>query len=231
MRKSKITPTTPLEMHELIDIVITVLDARDPYTFEHSWRVAHFSEIIALRMGLDPPWVDLIHLAAHLHDIGKVGVPDYILNKAGRLSEAEYAQMKTHPRIGYNIVKKLPALEEMAHYILAHHERWDGGGYPQGLAGKEIPLGARIIAVADSFDAMTSDRAYRSKLSVNQAFGQIALGAGGQFCPETAEAFLGLQREMPELLASVNQEIIHAAFQQEENSLMVRRALGGGATL
>lgn len=122
-----------------------------------------------------------VHIAAHLHDIGKIGVCDNSLNKAGKLTTAEMADMQMHPRIGFNILQRLPSFREIARIVLHHHERWDGRGYPDGLRGEAIPPESRIIAVADAFDAMTSDRPYRTGISVDDAAAEIYRHAGEQF--------------------------------------------------
>ncbi len=201
-----------IPFHQLIDTIISVLNARDPYTFEHSWRVAHISEIIARKMNIEEEWVELIHIAAHLHDIGKVGIPDNILNKSGSLTDVEYNTMKSHPKIGYDIVKNIELLEETSRYILYHHERWDGKGYPEGLSGKDIPLGARIIALADSFDAMTSKRSYKSATPVDKALSEIKRCRGTQFCPEVVDAFLTIESEIEEVLNQVNNDLYSDTF-------------------
>lgn len=214
-----------IHIHELVEVVISVLDARDPYTYEHSERVALLSELIAREMKLDEKWVKLIHIAAHLHDIGKVGVPDYILNKQGRLSSSEFELMKSHPRIGYNIVNKIDMLSETATYILYHHERWDGKGYPYGISGKNIPVGARIIAIADSFDAMTSKRSYKDSMSIEEALVEIRSVRGTQLCPDSVDSFLRLEELLPDILGEVNKGISHNVFLDEVNSYHLRSKL------
>lgn len=179
--------------HELIDIVVNILDVRDPYTFRHSWRVAEIAVLIAREMGLPPDRVETLHIAAHLHDIGKIGVPDCVLNKPGRLTDEERRLMQSHPRIGCQILDRLVIFKNISPMVLHHHERFDGHGYPEGLAGEEIPLGSRIIAVADSFDAITSDRPYRKALSQDEGFREIALHVGDQFCPTVVRHFLTIR--------------------------------------
>lgn len=125
-----------------------------------------------------------------LHDIGKMGIDDRVLNKPGKLTDDEWAIMKKHPEIGYRIAKSSPELEPIAEYILAHHERWDGKGYPQGLKGEEIPLLSRIVAVADAYDAMTEDRVYRKALTKEQTLDEIRKNIGSQFDPHIAQIFL-----------------------------------------
>ncbi|GBC63511.1 HD-GYP domain-containing protein [Desulfonema ishimotonii] len=178
-----------VDLHELVDIVNTILDARDPYTLEHSLRVAEYAEKIAADMRLDPCARQRVHIAAHFHDIGKIGVPDAVLNKPGRLTEEDRRAIQTHPRFGYNILRRLPALAVISEIVLYHHERFDGLGYPDGLRGERIPLESRIIAVADAFDAMTSDRPYRCGMSAEAAAGEIRRHAGGQFCPLVVRHF------------------------------------------
>ncbi len=220
-----------IPIHELVNTVISVLDARDPYTYEHSWRVAHIAELIAKDMNIEEKWVDLVHIAAHLHDIGKVAVPDDILNKCGRLTSYEFEIMKSHPRIGYNIVNNIDVLKETSLYILHHHERWDGMGYPSGLKGKEIPLGARIIAIADSFDAMTSARSYKTGIPIEDAYNEILRCKGTQFCPEVVDSFVKLKKQIPKILKEINLEIKHNAFNNEESSLRVRSSLTSASSL
>ncbi len=197
----------PITIHDLVDVVVTVLDARDPYTFAHSWRVAELSEMMAERIGLRKEWVERIHVAAHLHDIGKIGVPDYVLHKDGTLSPEEFVVMKTHPVVGHSIVSKLAVLEDISLYIRHHHERVDGKGYPDGLSGNAIPMGARIIAVADTFDAVTSHRSYRPARSMEQAFEVISACVGTQLCEECVECFLSMKSEIGPVLDRVNADV------------------------
>ncbi|WP_020611227.1 HD-GYP domain-containing protein [Sediminispirochaeta bajacaliforniensis] len=201
------TAEDEITLHEMVEVIVTILNARDPYTYEHSWRVAALCEQIAKEMNVPQKWIDTLHIAAHLHDIGKVGIPDFILNKPGKLLPYEYELIKAHSIIGYQIVHKIPILQEIALYIRHHHERWDGKGYPDGLAGKEIPLGARIIAVADTFDAITTHRPYRSPRSLGEAFTEIKAAAGSQLCPETCEVFIGMEKKITQLLGIVEQEL------------------------
>ena len=209
-------------LHELVEAVISVLDARDPYTYEHSERVALLSELIARKMNLDESEIELIHVAAHLHDIGKVGVPDFILNKEGPLTKNEYNIMKSHSRLGYNIVKKIKLLEKTGPYILHHHERWDGNGYPNRLKGENIPPGSRIIAVADTFDTITSNRSYKKAFSINDAILEIERVRGTQLCPMAVDSFLSFKDELPEILEELNRGIKHQVFLDEVDSLKLR---------
>lgn len=198
---------TTITIHDAVELITRTLNARDPYTFEHSWRVAAFSEQIAKTMGLSPEQVDTIHIAAHLHDIGKIGVPDHILNKPSKLQAPEYEIIKEHSAIGYQIVAAYPIFQTIAPIILHHHERWDGQGYPDGLAGQAIPLGSRIIAVADSFDAISSHRSYRPAASIDYAAACILESSGTQFCPDAAGAFSHLLPHLQNLRREVDREI------------------------
>ncbi len=191
-----------VRLHEVIDVVLTTLDARDPYAYEHSFRVASFSEMIARELQLPPVIVQRIHLAAHLHDIGKIAISDQVLNKAGRLNRDEMAEIQRHPRISFNILSRLPAVHEIATIALHHHERFDGNGYPHRLAGAEIPLESRIIAVADAFDAMVSNRPYRKAMTVDDAFEEINRHTGEQFDPDIVASFGRIREAVREHLSS-----------------------------
>lgn len=190
-----ILPDT-LALHSVINMVVTTLDARDPYTFEHSHRVAGMAELLAEAIGLSPDRCHLIHYAAHLHDIGKIGVPDHVLNKPGRLSREEMLELQKHSIVGFTILSKTPEFAAMAEIVRYHHERWDGRGYPDGLKGVEIPFESRIIGLVDAFDAMTSDRPYRTKKTHEWALEEIVRHAGSQFCPSCVEAFLTLRGKL-----------------------------------
>ena len=139
------------------------VDARDAYTGSHSERVADLAARIATRLGVDREQVELTRLAGSLHDLGKLAIPEEILRKPGPLSETERLVLERHPQIGFRMLESL-GVDPVADWVLHHHERWDGSGYPDGVSGEEIPLGARIIFVADAYDAMTSDRVYRGRL-------------------------------------------------------------------
>ena len=170
------------------------VDFRDRYTHGHSERVAEFSVAIARKLGLTEAEVEIVQRAATLHDVGKIGVSDAILNKPGRLSDEEFAMIRAHAVNGYEILKAAPSFEALLPGIRSHHERYDGGGYPDGLAGREIPLIARIIAAADAYDAMTSERIYRTALPEETARQELIKGTGGQFDPLAVEAFLKFLR-------------------------------------
>ncbi|WP_330634584.1 HD-GYP domain-containing protein [Anaerovorax sp. IOR16] len=149
--------------HDLIFGIVTALEARDEYTASHSIRVSDMTEQICCLLNLSEEEMETIHIAAHLHDIGKIGIEDHILRKSGPLNKGEWLLMKQHPVIGYEILKKVERFELIAAIVRHHHERWDGMGYPDGIKGKAIPLGSRIIAITDSIDAMLNDRQYRKK--------------------------------------------------------------------
>jgi diguanylate cyclase (GGDEF)-like protein/PAS domain S-box-containing protein len=164
-------------------------------TEEHSRRLAYYAGKIGRRLNLPQGQLDEIELLAMLHDIGKIGVDDNVLKKPGPLTDTEWIQMKRHPEIGYRIAISSPELSPIAEYILSHHERWDGKGYPRELEGENIPIQARIIAVADAYDAMTNDRPYRDRLPEHHAIDEIKKNAGKQFDPKIVEVFLAVVGE------------------------------------
>ena len=166
------------------------LERRDPYTYRHSIRVTEYVRTILAAMPQIPrPTAEAIVAAAHVHDLGKVGSRDGSLKKPGGLSSEERLELEQHPAIGADIVSRLEAYRQSIDTIRHHHERWDGTGYPDGLEGERIPLGARVIAVADAFDAMTSDRVYRAALSVDEAIAELRRGRGTQFDPQIVDLF------------------------------------------
>lgn len=169
---------------------VQAIDAKDSYTAQHSARVADLAQTIAKALGLHPDDVDRIRRAALLHDVGKIAVPESILSKQGRLTPEEYHLIKQHPVASARIIGCVDQYHPYVNGVRHHHERIDGKGYPDGLCGLDIPLDARIIAVADAFEAMTSDRAYRSKLPTEEAVKRLQDGAGTQFDPHIVEVFL-----------------------------------------
>jgi diguanylate cyclase (GGDEF)-like protein len=172
--------------------LVSVVESRDPYVYGHSRRVNVYAVALAEAIGLPPDEVSRVSTAALLHDIGKIGIPDKVLNKKGKLNEENWETIMSHPRLGANIVGNIPNLVPCVSSILHHHERWDGGGYPEGLKGEEIPIEARILAIADSFEAMTSARPYRPALSREEVMEKLREGAGSQFDPKLVEVFIGL---------------------------------------
>lgn len=173
-----------------LEALATALDTRDSETMGHSLRVAAYTVRVAQEMGVTEPVLTDIYRGALLHDVGKIGVPDAILRKPGKLTPEEWVEMRKHPEIGYRILQGINFLEEARLVVLSHQERYDGKGYPRGLKGKEIPLGARIFSVVDTLDAMTSDRCYRKALSFDTAREEIIRYRGTQFDPDVVDVFL-----------------------------------------
>ena len=175
---------------ETAEALASAIDAKDAYTHGHSTRVAEYSRNIARRLGKSEPECRNIYLAALLHDVGKIGIPNSIINKQGKLTPQEYDVVKTHPAIGAQILANITQIPHIASGAYYHHERYDGKGYPAGLAGKAIPEIGRIIAVADAYDAMTSNRSYRKQLPQDLARSEIGKGIGAQFDPDMARIML-----------------------------------------
>jgi putative nucleotidyltransferase with HDIG domain len=173
-----------------LDVLLKTLDRCSPETFHHARRVAKMAVSLAERVGLSPEDVTDVERGALLHDIGKVAMPDAIINKPGPLSEPEVAIVSSHPQVGHDIVAVVPALANAAEIVLASHERFDGRGYPRKLAGEAIPIGARITAVADVFDVLTAPRAYRDPVSIEQACAELVRCAGTQFDPDIVREWL-----------------------------------------
>lgn len=169
--------------------LIEALNAKDPYTRGHCERVPVYASLMARRLDLSEEELDVIHLASYLHDIGKIGIHDDILNKPGDLTREEYEKVKSHAQISGQIVSQIPNLSHIAGVVRHHHEHHNGAGYPDGLRGDEIPLGSRILAIADAFDAMTSSRPYRLPIKPQEALQEIKRCAGRQFDPELAQIF------------------------------------------
>jgi putative nucleotidyltransferase with HDIG domain len=175
----------------VVEVLSLALDIRDKLTHRHCRRVARMAAAVARRMGLDEEEVRNIEHAAALHDIGKIGVPDSILLKRSSLDKEEWTDMRRHSELGYYILKGISIFKDAADIVYSHHERHDGKGYPRGLKGKQIPLGARVFAVVDSYDAMTSRRPYREKsMPQHEAIKELRRHAGTQFDPEVVDVFL-----------------------------------------
>lgn len=183
---------SPLSSEQLLDILAGVIDAKDPYTAGHSRRVAILSVAVADQLRMSEELRATVWAAGYLHDLGKLSVPLKVLTKQGRLDEAERHRVQEHVSVGAGVLEEIPSLQHLTTGARYHHERWDGSGYPEGLAGEHIPLVARILAVADAYDAMTSGRAYRPSRSHAEAMGEIARAAGSHFGPRVAGSFLSL---------------------------------------
>jgi len=175
---------------ETIQTLTSAIDAKDVYTRGHSQRVASLAVDLGKELRLTPEELDNLSYGAILHDIGKIGIKEEILNKLGKLTPEEFKIIQAHPRIGAEILELISFLQPSMEIARYHHERYDGQGYPDGLRGEDIPFTARIVALADAWDAMTSQRAYREALSWREACQEIAKGSGGQFDPYIAQAFL-----------------------------------------
>jgi HD-GYP domain-containing protein (c-di-GMP phosphodiesterase class II) len=184
------------QTQEAMIAMADAIDARDPYTAQHSQRVTDLAVRISEVYGLRAQEIDRVELAARVHDLGKIGISDAILNKAGRLEDHEWELMKAHPAIGEQLLGPYRQFRHESLIVRHHHERWDGRGYPDGVHGNDIPIGSRIIAVADAFDAMTSDRPYRAALSTDYAVDEIRKGALSQFDPQVVASFLHVIDDM-----------------------------------
>jgi HD-GYP domain-containing protein (c-di-GMP phosphodiesterase class II) len=202
------------DQHQLfmgtVQAMTAAIDAKDRYTRGHSERVAQISMQLAHAAGLPPQQCERIRIAGLVHDVGKIGVPENVLLKAGKLTEDEFAHIKKHPQTGYDILKGVVLLEDVLPGVMHHHERYDGKGYPHGLFADEIPLIARIIAVADTFDAMSSNRAYRSKMPRDVVLAEIARSGGTQLDPRISQLMLSL--DLTEYDAMTQR---HAALDQQ----------------
>jgi putative nucleotidyltransferase with HDIG domain len=206
-RRIQLTRETVRAVEKMADEV----DARDPYTFEHSQRVARYSKAIGRQLGLSAAEIELVELSAKVHDIGKIRIPDSILLKADRLTDAERRVMETHPRLGFEILAQFSAYEKVLELVLTHHERYDGRGYPNSTVGRRLLLVAQVIPVADSLDAMTTTRAYRGARSWGSAMSELRRGAGSQWNPKVVEAAVAV-------LAGAPAEIQDAEAQRKQPS-------------
>lgn len=190
-------PLTHIERgySDALRVLVGAVEARDHYTHGHSARVAEHSVRIGERLALRPGQLRMLAEGAYLHDVGKIGVPDHILNKPGKLTADERYWIEQHPVVGVDIIDRAPSLHSAVDMVRHHHERYDGAGYPDGLAGERIPLLARIVAVADVYDALTSERAYRTAWDPSRALAHLAEGRGSHFDPACLDAFSSLQAE------------------------------------
>lgn len=177
---------------DTVHAVVAALDLRDREVGDHAMRVAELAVAVARQMGLAPEEIAELETGALLHDVGKIGVPDHVLSKPGPLTESEWAAMQSHPELGYQMLRKFPNLQTAALLVRTHHERFDGNGYPRGLRGTMIPLASRVFAVADAYDAITSNRPYRAARSHLEALAELRGGAGSQFDSQVVEAFLAI---------------------------------------
>jgi len=177
--------------------LVSLIDLRDRYTGGHSQRVARYVREISVQLGLSDEQTDTVVFAASLHDIGKIGVPDHVLLKAGKLEEDEFAWIRKHPEWGWMALRNVNGFHEASLMVLHHHERLDGSGYPSRLRGSEIPLGSRIIAVADSYDALTTNRPYRSARTREEALVELLRCVGTQFDPQVTNAFCATRTFSP----------------------------------
>jgi putative two-component system response regulator len=205
--ENTVTERTSQVQHMLLHIIqclVHTLEAKDPYTDGHSQRVAWLSAQLGEAAGLASHEIEIVQLGAMFHDLGKIGIQESILNKAGSLSVGEYEIVKQHPGLGVRILEPLQELHAILPIVRHHHERFDGKGYPNGLAGENIPRSARIVALADNFDAVTSARSYRAALEWEEAFAIIRAGIGSQFDPALTRIFLSLigKPRMQEILHS-----------------------------
>ena len=180
---------------QIVSSLAAAIDTKDEFTTGHSSRVAEYSKMIAGRLGYTEARQDEIYMIALLHDVGKIGIPDGILNKPGKLTDEEFEMIKRHSQMGASILKNIEDTPKFEKAALYHHERYDGAGYPSGLKGEDIPEEARIINVADSYDAMSSDRSYRSHLTQEMIKDELKLGMGTQFDPKFAQIMLDIVEE------------------------------------
>lgn len=196
--------------------ILSALDAKDHYTYGHSMRVAYYSLTLGRERGLSEEELYDLELAALFHDIGKIGTPDSVLLKPTRLDEDEFLEMKKHPMRSHQILQGFDQFEEIAKCAKHHHERFDGRGYPDGLKAKEIPLFARILLIADTFDAMTSTRPYRKGLAFEMAFAELEEFSGTQFDPELVKIFIsGMRKEVEKREETFYLKIVDNKFEKD----------------
>ncbi|MFL5759826.1 MAG: HD-GYP domain-containing protein [Thermomicrobiales bacterium] len=199
-----------------LEALAEIVEVRDPYTAGHSHRVAQVARGIAIELGLTLEEADRIEAVGNLHDLGKVGIDPAILQKPGNLTEHEWAEMKRHPVLGAEVLARFESYREGIDLIRSHHESWDGSGYPDGLRGAAIPLGARILAVADTFDALTSERPYRTGMEPARALDILRDGAGSQWDAEIVAAIIRLQRNQAAAEAPAHHESAHVIYHHQD---------------
>ncbi len=192
---------------EFVKVLASTLEEKDPYTSGHSERVCHYSGLISQKLSLHEKERGELQIASYLHDIGKIGISDLFINKKGALTTADWAIIRQHTRKSIELLAPLKLSSSILSYIHHHHEHFDGTGYPDGLAGDQIPLGARIISVSDSYDSMTSERPYRKPLPSGEARKELLKCAGGQFDPNLVSVFLSILNELKELFVARNHHL------------------------
>jgi len=185
-----------------IKALAAAIDAKDHYTRGHSERVTQYALLGGTSLSFSREELEVLEHAGILHDIGKIGIPDSLLSKPGRLTDEEWITIRKHPEIGGRILENISFLEEARNFVLHHHERYDGTGYPDGLSGEDIPLGACLLAVADAFDTMTTKRSYRDAVSADCAIDELRTCSGTQFCPIAVDAFISVFNKPHEELLS-----------------------------
>jgi HD-GYP domain-containing protein (c-di-GMP phosphodiesterase class II) len=193
------TPSDNQNCLEFAKVLAYTLEEKDPYTSGHSERVCYYSDFISKRLSLSPKERSELQIASYLHDIGKIGISNRFINKKGTLTPTDWAIIKQHTKKSIELLTPLNLSSNILSYIQHHHERYDGTGYPDGLAGEQIPLGARIIAISDSYDSMTSDRPYRKPLTNGDAKSELVKNVEKQFDPKLVSLFLGVLKEMEEV--------------------------------
>jgi putative nucleotidyltransferase with HDIG domain len=196
---------------ESIQTVRFTVEAKDTYTRGHSDRVSEYSVLIGEKLGLSDEDIRRLKIGGLFHDVGKIGVPDNILQKNGKLTDDEYSEIKNHPSIGAHILSTASIFKDIIPIVKHHHERYDGNGYPSRLKGEDIPYLARIAAIADAFDAMTSKRVYRDSLSLDIVISEIEKNKGTQFDPQIADAFLDILNNTPDKIKEIQQKYAEEA--------------------
>jgi len=205
--ESSFEPLPPIVMDTLTSLALAV-DAKDQFTQGHSQKVSSYAVLIAEAIGLEGPEIEEVRLGSMLHDVGKVGIVESILNKNGPLNPDEWEAMKRHVEYGAKLLEPLRGTESIREMVVHHHEFFDGSGYPEGLVGSQIPLGARIIAIADAYDTITSERTYKKARTPEEAFQELDRCGNAQFDPELVRAFISRLRELPNPLI-MNPAIAH----------------------